>query len=108
MAVASFPFLYAFYELPKMIVNGAIEAKTVSFPTTLAGIEVDQINYLWILCAAFLLLVVKNRAFKYIVNLYSGITGERMLRRLRFDLYSRILRSVQGTKDIIFRNGDHD
>ncbi|MEC8462592.1 MAG: ABC transporter ATP-binding protein [Pseudomonadota bacterium] len=92
MAVASFPFLYAFYELPKMIVNGAIEAKTVSFPTTLAGIEVDQINYLWILCAAFLLLVVINQAFKYIINLYSGITGERMLRRLRFDLYSRILR----------------
>ena len=26
MAIASFPFLYAFYELPKMIVNGAIEA----------------------------------------------------------------------------------
>ena len=92
MAIASFPFLYAFYELPKMIVNGAIEAKTVSFPTTLAGIEVDQINYLWLLCAAFLLLVVVNQAFKYVINLYAGITGERMLRRLRFELYGRILR----------------
>ena len=73
MAIASFPFLYAFYELPKMIVNGAIEAKTVSFPTTLAGIEVDQINYLWVLCAAFLLLVIVNQAFKYVINLAKTI-----------------------------------
>ena len=92
MATASFPFLYAFYELPKMIVNGAIQAKSVVFPTTLAGIELDQINYLWVLCFAFLALVIVNQGFKYVINLYAGITGERMLRRLRFDLYSRILR----------------
>ncbi|NBP73618.1 MAG: hypothetical protein EBU57_10785, partial [Alphaproteobacteria bacterium] len=52
MAVASFPFLYAFYELPKMIVNGAIQANSITFPTTLAGVELDQLNYLWVLCAA--------------------------------------------------------
>jgi len=92
MAVASFPFLYAFYELPKMIVNGAIQANSITFPTTLAGVELDQLNYLWVLCAAFLLLVIINQAFKYVINLYAGITGERMLRRLRFELYGRILR----------------
>ncbi len=92
MAVLSFPFLYAFYELPKMIVNGAIQAKTVAFPTTLLGVELEQIDYLWVLCGAFLLLVAVNQGFKYVINVYSGITGERMLRRLRFDLYGRILR----------------
>lgn len=92
MAVASFPFLYAFYELPKLIVNGAIQSKSVTFPTTLAGIQLDQVNYLWVLCGAFLALVIVNQAFKYIINLYAGITGERMLRRLRFDLYGRVLR----------------
>ena len=92
MAIASFPFLYAFYELPKMIVNGAIQAKSVSFPTTMAGVELDQINYLWVLCAGFLILVIVNQAFKYAINLYAGVTGERMLRRLRFQLYGRILR----------------
>lgn len=92
MATASFPFLYAFYELPKLIVNGAIQAKTVTFPTTVAGFELDQISFLWVMCAAFLTLVVVNQAFKYIINLYAGITGERMLRRLRFDLYGRVLR----------------
>jgi putative ABC transport system ATP-binding protein len=92
MATASFPFLYAFYELPKLIINGAIQAKTITFPTTVVGIELDQINFLWVMCGAFLALVIVNQAFKYIINLYAGITGERMLRRLRFDLYSRILR----------------
>ena len=92
MATASFPFLYAFYELPKMIVNGAIQAKTVKFPTTMLGIPLDQIDYLWVLCGLFLVLVALNQGFKYVINVYAGITGERMLRRLRFDLYGRILR----------------
>jgi ABC-type multidrug transport system fused ATPase/permease subunit len=38
------------------------------------------------------LLVVINQGFKYVINLYAGTTGERMLRRLRFQLYGRILR----------------
>ncbi|MEX2454233.1 MAG: ABC transporter transmembrane domain-containing protein, partial [Rhodospirillaceae bacterium] len=92
MAIASFPFLYAFYELPKMIVNGAIQAKTVTFPVTLFGIPLDQVDYLWVLCGAFLVLVGINQGFKYVINVYGGVTGERMLRRLRFDLYGRVLR----------------
>ena len=92
MAIASFPFLYAFYELPKMIVNGAIQGKTVAFPVDFFGIELEQVSYLWVLCAVFLFLVGVNQAFKYAINVYSGITGERMLRRLRFDLYGRVLR----------------
>ena len=47
MATASFPFLYAFYELPKLIVNGAIQAKSVTtFPTIRGrGFELDQIEF---------------------------------------------------------------
>ena len=92
MAVASFPFLYAFYELPKMIVNGAIQGKKMTYPVTVLGIDLDQINYLWVLCGVFLVLVAINQGFKYAINVYGGVTGERMLRRLRFDLYSRVLR----------------
>ena len=29
---------------------------------------------------------------QYVINVYKGLTGERMLRRLRYDLYSRIVR----------------
>lgn len=92
MAIASFPFLYAFYQLPKMIIDDAILAKDTVFPINVAGVELDQTGFLWLLCGAFLMLVIVNQAFKYIINLYAGITGERMLRRLRFDLFARILR----------------
>ena len=92
MATASFPFLYAFYELPKLIVNSAIQGKDTTFPTSVSQIQFDQVEYLWLLCGIFLGLVIINQAFKYVINVYAGITGERMLRRLRFDLYGRVLR----------------
>ena len=46
------------------------------FPVEVAGIELDQTGFLWLLCSAFLLLVIVNQGFKYIINLYAGITGE--------------------------------
>jgi ABC-type multidrug transport system fused ATPase/permease subunit len=49
------------------------------------------------LCGLFLFFVLANQAFKYIINVYRGLTGERMLRRLRYDLYARVLRFPQPT-----------
>ena len=93
LAAASFPFLYLFYELPKLIINRGISGKGVSFPYEIVdGIALEQTEYLFLLCGAFLVLVMINQAFKYIINVFKGLTGERMLRRLRFDLYARVLR----------------
>ena len=99
MAALSFPFLYAFYELPKQIVNGAIQADGTDFPKSLVpdfiaegALPLDHLPFLFVLCALFLILVVVNQGFKYYVNVYRGLTGERMLRRLRYELYSRVLR----------------
>ena len=92
MAFGSFPFLYGFFELPKMIINDAIQAKSASVAVPLFGGEMDQIDYLFALCGIFLVLVIINQAFKYVINVYRGLTGERMLRRLRYDLYGRVLR----------------
>ena len=92
MAFVSFPFLYGFFELPKMIINDAIQAKSTTVVVPMIGIEMDQIPYLFLLCGVFLILVIVNQGFKYIINVYRGLTGERMLRRLRYDLYSRMLR----------------
>ena len=92
IAVASFPFLYAFYELPKQIVNRVIQGDTGSFPVEVFGISFTQLGYLFALCGGFLLLVIANQAFKYVINVLAGRTGERMLRRLRYDLYARVLR----------------
>ncbi|MEO1200237.1 MAG: ABC transporter ATP-binding protein, partial [Pseudomonadota bacterium] len=45
-----------------------------------------------VLCFIFLGLVVLNNVVKYVLNVYKGLLGERMLRRLRYDLFHRILR----------------
>jgi len=86
----SFPFLYYSYDLPKMIVNQAINGK--DFPKNFFGLSFDQIPYLFLLCGLFLLLVCINGGFKFYINVYQGRMGERMLRRLRYELYARILR----------------
>ena len=92
MAVLSFPFLYLFYELPKMIINEAIQGDPGDFPVELFGTELDHVPYLLALCFGFLALVIINQGFKYYINVYRGLTGERMLRRLRYELFSRVLR----------------
>ena len=97
LAASSFPFLYAFYELPKRIINGAIQGDPEGFPVDLFGARFDQTGYLFLLCTAFLILVLINQAFKYYINVYQGLTGERMLRRLRYQLFSRVLRFPQPT-----------
>jgi putative ABC transport system ATP-binding protein len=89
--LVSFPFLYYSLDLPKTIVNRAIGGK--KFPQELYGIwDLDQIPYLLTLCGIFLALVFINGGFKYYINVYKGQLGERMLRRLRYELYHRLLR----------------
>ena len=89
MTVASFPFLYATLELPKLIINDALSGDSLH---RVLGFEFTQLQYLFVLCGLFLVLVLINGGFKYVINVYQGIVGERMLRRLRFDLFSRVLR----------------
>ena len=90
VTLAAFPFLYLSLELPKTIINRAINGQ--DFPAELLGMEFDQIPYLVLLCGIFLLLVLINGAFKFTINVWKGRLGERMLRRLRYELYSRVLR----------------
>ena len=88
--VASFPLLYLSLDLPKTIINKAIGGK--EFPRGFLGYEFEQIDYLLVLCAVFLLMVLLNGGIKYFINVYSGVVGERMLRRLRCQLFERIMR----------------
>ena len=60
--------------------------------TILPGIELDQLSYLWALSLIFLVFVFINGGFKYQINTMKGRLGERMLRRLRFELVDRVLR----------------
>ena len=92
LTLASFPFFYLLLYLPKLIVNEAIDADGSAFPVEVVGVELGQIEYLLALCGTFLGLVLVNGGFKYFLNVYRGVVGERMLRRLRYDLFVRMLR----------------
>lgn len=109
----SMPTYFLSLDLPKQIVNGPIQGRgfenpddTALFMTTylplpdwlggsiqlFPGIELDRISYLFALSLMFLLLVGANGGFKRYINTYKGRMGERLLRRLRFELFDRVLR----------------
>src|SRR6266478_4823581 len=90
LTLISFPFLYFSLDLPKTIINRAIGGK--QFPQHIFWFDFDQVSYLLILCGLFLTLVFVNGGFKYYINTFKGRLGERMLRRLRYQLYHRMLR----------------
>lgn len=90
LTVISFPFLYLSLELPKIIINDALGG--AGGGREYYGVYLTQVEYLLTLCFIFLALVLINGGFKYVINVYKGIVGERMLRRLRYELYSRIIR----------------
>lgn len=89
LAFASFPFYYLLLDLPKQIINEGIGG---GGPQLLFGVELEQIPFLLTLCFFFLILVFLNGGFKYFINVYRGAVGERMLRRLRYQLIARVLR----------------
>ena len=90
LTLISFPFLYLSLELPKIIINDAIDG--TDFPRNFLGSEFDQIPFLMVLCVIFLFIVLVNGGLKFANNVYRGTVGERMLRRLRFQLYQHVLR----------------
>jgi len=96
MAALSFPFYFVSLDIPKQIVDKALGGKGgekgASFPIEILGYEFSQVGYLLVLCFAFLALVFINGGFKYFINVYRGAAGERMLRRLRYQLLERVLR----------------
>ena len=95
--LAFYPFLFITLDLPKIIINRAIEGGAgPPYEIPIFGfeiqIDVSQISYLLILSFAYLALVFITGGFKYFISVYKGRMGERLLRRLRYQLYSRILR----------------
>ncbi len=90
LTCASFPLIYINLELPKRIVNNAIQGKHI--PETFLGIPVTQVSYLRSLSIVLLALITINGGLKYWIIVYAGVVGERTLRRMRYDLYQAVLR----------------
>jgi putative ABC transport system ATP-binding protein len=110
VAASMVPYFLSF-DLPKQIVNGPIqgsgfegEGATQTFMHIaydipligkvefFKGVQLDRFQMLMGLSLVFLVLVVLNGLFKFYINTYKGRLGERMLRRIRFELIDRVLR----------------
>jgi putative ABC transport system ATP-binding protein len=114
IALAAQPFYFLTLTLPKLIINGPISGPTngTAFTTPAAtepflniglpdwlggttlfeGFSLERMPYLVALSFAYLALVAINGFLKYLINTMKGRLGERLLRRLRYDLIDRVLR----------------
>lgn len=90
VALGALPFYYYSLYVPKTIVDQAIRG--THFPHDFWGFQFDQIELLSVLCGLYLALIFINGQFKYVVNTYRGASGERMLRRLRYQILEHVLR----------------
>ncbi len=90
LTLVTFPFLYASLELPKRIINDAIGAHSERIDVF--GLELSQTGFLLALCFAYLAAVLLHGLLKMRLNTMKGVVAERMLRRLRYTLVSRMLR----------------
>jgi putative ABC transport system ATP-binding protein len=113
IALVAQPFYFLTLTLPKSIVNGPIQGAGFETPeatrsfmrmdvpmpdwlgghwTVFDGISLERLPYLLALSTAFLALVGFNGFLKFLVNTMKGRLGERLLRRLRYELIDRVLR----------------
>ena len=89
MTIAYFPALYAMLELPKIIINSAI---SVSQPHQVMGFTLEPIQFLVFLCSVYFIMYLVNGLIKLVINIKKGVMGERMVRRLRYELIEQLLR----------------
>jgi putative ABC transport system ATP-binding protein len=112
--LASMVVYFLSLDLPKTIINQAIQGHSFPDPDSVAaflrlqftlpallggskitlfdGFELSRLPYLLALCITFLTLIVGNGLLKLRINTMKGWLGERMLRRLRYQLFDHILR----------------
>lgn len=96
VGLAAMPVLYATLELPKVIINGAIDSG--HFPVVVLGQSLSQTGYLFLLCALYLVAIVVNGGLKFFLNVYKGRIGERLLRRLRLTIFRRWREGAGGAR----------
>ncbi len=99
VTLSSLPFYYASLDVPKQIINKVLDTKHRDYllPPKFVGFELglfegDRIGLLAFFCVIFFAFVLINGGFKLFINVLKGKLGERMLRRLRYQLYDTILR----------------
>jgi putative ABC transport system ATP-binding protein len=114
IVLVSLPFYFISLDLPKYIVNDAIQGRaftggreTATFLTIklglpeflggaswtlFHGVPLPRLQYLFALSGLFFVLVLVNGGFKYAINMRKGAMGERLLQFMRADLFAQLLR----------------
>jgi putative ABC transport system ATP-binding protein len=115
VVVISLPFYFFSLDLPKSIVNGPIQGQGFDSPNAtktamkiafdlpnwlfgggevvlFGGFQLGRITMLAYLCILFLFFVLVNGYFKLYISTFKGRLGERMLRRMRYQLIDILLR----------------
>lgn len=85
VSLIAMPILYLTLELPKQIVNNALDSGR--FPIAILGQDLDQVVFLMLLCGLYLLAIILNGLNKYGLNVFKGYVAERFLRRFRLLVY---------------------
>jgi len=111
LVLLALPIYFAMLTLPKDIVNGPIQGQGFEEPgetqpflrivvpdfsgghiQIFGGFDLPRMDMLFALSFLFLGLYIASGGFKYLINTLKGQLGERLLRRLRYELSDRVLR----------------
>ena len=114
VVLVSMPVYFQMLQLPKLVVNGPIQGIGFENPddrqpflafdlpfghfffgqsiNLFGGFQLQRMDMLFALCFAFVFAVALNGWFKLYINTYKGKLGEKLLRRLRYELFDRVLR----------------
>ncbi|WP_261844553.1 hypothetical protein [Aliamphritea ceti] len=90
-ALLILPVTYATLELPKQIINNALDGDSYDQSTTF--LSLSQINFLFFLCGLYLISLAVNGGLKFILNFYKGSISEGLIKRLRLMIFSLHRRS---------------
>ena len=80
LSLIALPILYLTLELPKQIVNNALNSER--FPIDVFGRDVDQVTYLILPSGLYLVAIILIGINKYALNVFKGYVAERFLRRI--------------------------
>lgn len=93
------PVTYASLELPKRIINQAIDSS--SFLQKDISLSISQADYLLLLCSLFLIVIIVSAVIKYAVNFYRGAIAESLNKMLRKYIYQKYKERKTPDNDII-------
>ena len=96
LSLVAMPILYVTLELPKQIVNNALNAER--FPLEFFGYGFDQVMLLMVLSGLYLMAISLNGLNKYVLNVFKGYVAERFLRRFRLLIYRQWRNDVEAQK----------